>query len=163
MNIQSEILNLFKGIYEKQEQLSKLTDYELFNEFSNSEVHSLCIIGDNQNVNGAMISSKLAMTRSAISKIISKLKKKELIYSYQNSDNKKEIYYKLTEKGYLIYHKHEKAHKEWEERELKFLNQISDSKMEVISEFLNRYNSYLEDTIVERSNNYDNRFNNENK
>ena len=110
-----------------------------------------------------MISSKLAMTRSAISKIISKLKKKELIYSYQNSDNKKEIYYKLTEKGYLIYHKHEKAHKEWEERELKFLNQISDSKMEVISEFLNRYNSYLEDTIVERSNNYDNRFNNENK
>lgn len=163
MNIQSEILSLFKGIYEKQEQLSKLTDYELFNEFSNSEVHSLCIIGDKQNVNGAMISSKLAMTRSAISKIISKLKKKELIYSYQNSDNKKEIYYKLTEKGYLIYHKHEKAHKEWEERELKFLNQISDSKMEVISEFLNRYNSYLEDTIVERSNNYDNRFNNENK
>lgn len=163
MNIQSEILSLFKGIYEKQEQLSKLTDYELFNEFSNSEVHSLSIIGDKQNVNGAMISSKLAMTRSAISKIISKLKKKELIYSYQNSDNKKEIYYKLTEKGYLIYHKHEKAHKEWEERDLKFLNQISDSKMEVISEFLNRYNSYLEDTIVERSNNYDNRFNNENK
>lgn len=163
MNIQSEILSLFKGIYEKQEQLSKLTDYELFNEFSNSEVHSLSIIGDKQNVNGSMISSKLAMTRSAISKIISKLKKKELIYSYQNSDNKKEIYYKLTEKGYLIYHKHEKAHKEWEERDLKFLNQISDSKMEVISEFLNRYNSYLEDTIVERSNNYDNRFNNKNK
>ena len=118
MNIQSEILSLFKGIYEKQEQLSKLTDYELFSKFSNSEVHSLCIIGDNENVNGAMISSKLAMTRSAISKIISKLKKKELIYSYQNSDNKKEIYYKLTEKGYLIYHKHEKAHKEWEEREI---------------------------------------------
>lgn len=163
MDVQNRVLDLFKNIYEKQDELSKLTDSKLFNEFSNSEVHTIDIIGKTKDVNGVTISSKLGLTRGAVSKIISGLKKKKLIDSYQNSDNKKEIYYKLTEKGEIIFCKHEKAHKEWEERELKFLNQISPPEIDIVSDFLNRYNSYLESLIVERSNNYDNRFNNENK
>lgn len=163
MDVQIKIIKLFKSIYEKQDELSKLTDSELFNEFSNSEVHTIDIIGKNENINGVMISSSLGLTRGAISKIISTLKKKKLIDSYQNPGNKKEIYYKLTKKGRLVYYKHEKAHKDWEERELKFLDQVSNTEKDIISDFLKKYNSYLENLITERNNQHDNRSNNKSK
>lgn len=56
------------------------------------------------------------MTRGAISKLTKKLIKKGLIVSYQKPDNKKEIYFRLTEQGKVINKVHEKLQKEHQER-----------------------------------------------
>ncbi|MHB8072679.1 winged helix DNA-binding protein [Desulfosporosinus fructosivorans] len=46
------------------------------------------------------------MTRGAISKITKKLTSKDAISSYQKEDNRKEVYFRLTDYGELLYKKH---------------------------------------------------------
>ncbi|SHJ70713.1 transcriptional regulator, MarR family [Clostridium cavendishii DSM 21758] len=144
------ILNLFKNIYEKQNELSILTDSKLFNAYSISEVHTIDLIGSKEKFNGVLIADELKLTRSAVSKILSKLRKNGLIESYKNDENKKEIYYKLTAAGLEIYNSHQKSHRDWEERELKFFKCIDITKKKIINEFLEDYNKYLSELIKER-------------
>lgn len=151
MNIEKNLLDNFKKIYEKQEKLSTLTDKNLFDSFSNSEIHTIDIIGNLDDVNGVLIASKLEMTRGAISKIISKLNKKNVVDKYQLDDNKKEIYYKLTDYGKEIYNKHKVAHSDWENRELEFFNKLDKNEKETVNNFLVKYNDYLSNLIKERS------------
>lgn len=145
------LLKLFKNIYEKQNELSNLTDSSIFSNYSNSEVHAIDIIGNSKLVNGVKISEELNLTRGAVSKIMNKLKTKELVEIYKVKDNKKEIYYKLTLKGKDIFYSHKKAHADWENRELKFFNSIPIAEKEIIEEFLENYNNYLGNLIIERT------------
>lgn len=138
-----EILYLLKGIFEKQSQLAELTQEDILKEYSLSEIHTVDIIGIESKVNGMLISKKLNLTRSAVSKIISKLKDKEVVYSYKVEDNKKEIYYNLTEKGKEIYESHKKAHKDWENREVYFLEKLEKKEKEIVNNFLKKYDDYL--------------------
>ena len=151
MKIERDLLNNFTRLYEKQERLSSLTDQELFGSFSNSEVHTLDIIGSFEEVNGVLIASKLDMTRGAISKIIAKLSKKDAIYKYQTKENKKEIYYGLTDYGKELYEKHKLAHKDWENRESEFFHAMEEDDKEKLNKFLIKYNDYLNNLIKERS------------
>lgn len=128
-----------------------MTNEELFREYSNSEVHTIEIIGQGPGANGVMIANKLNMTRGAISKIIGRLMDKGLVESYQLESNKKEIYYKLSSKGNLIYRDHEIAHKDWENRELNFFKSLRDSEKEIMNGILKHYESYLKGLIEERS------------
>ncbi|MGL5656414.1 MAG: winged helix DNA-binding protein [Fusobacteriaceae bacterium] len=137
------ILSLLKKIYDKQNELSLLHEDVLYKENSISEIHTIAIIGKIEKINGVKISKELDMTRSSISKIILKLKKKKLVDSYQSETNKKEIYYKLTEKGNEIFLEHEKLHIKWEERELEFISSLDLDKKLIVEEFLTKYNEYL--------------------
>lgn len=151
MIIEDRLLDSFKKLYERQEELSKLTDSKLFDSFSNSEVHVVDIIGNKIDVNGIKLAKDLDMTRGAISKIISKLKDKGAVETYQKKDNKKEIYYNLTDYGQEIYNSHKKAHRDWEEREKEFFKEINLDELEIIDDFLIKYNTYLDKLIKERS------------
>ncbi len=151
MNIEKDLLNNFKKIYEKQEKLSSLTDRDLFDSFSNSELHTIDIIGSSEHVNGVLIASRLEMTRGAISKIIARLSKKNLVDKYQIKENKKEIYYRLTDYGQAIYRQHELAHKNWEGRELEFFASLAKKDKDTVNKFLIKYNDYLGNLIKERS------------
>lgn len=151
MTIEDRLLDSFKKLYERQEELSKLTDSKLFDSFSNSEVHVVDIIGSKIDVNGIKLAKDLDMTRGAISKIIAKLKDKGAVETYQKKDNKKEIYYNLTDYGQEIYNSHKKAHMDWEKREKEFFKEIKLNELEIVDEFLIKYNTYLDKLIKERS------------
>jgi DNA-binding MarR family transcriptional regulator len=62
-------------------------------------MHCIDLIVKLEQPSAKKTSSKLSMTRNAISKIVKKVLANGDIVSYQCEDNKKEIYYKLTEKG----------------------------------------------------------------
>lgn len=151
MDIERKLLDNFKKIYEKQERLSSLTDEDLFDSLSNSEIHTIDIIGSSKDVNGVLIASRLEMTRGAISKIIGKLSRKGVVDSYQLKENKKEIYYKLTDYGQSLYRQHELAHRNWEDRELEFFNSLAGEEKNTVNDFLIKYNDYLSNLINERS------------
>lgn len=144
------LLKLFKSIYEKQAELSILTDSKLFEEYSNSQIHTIDIIGSLELVNGVKIAEELNLTRGAVSKITSKLRKKGLIDNYQIAENKKEVYYSLSLEGKKLYKAHQLAHRDWELRELKFFKDMDPHKKEIVEEFLASYNDYLGSLISER-------------
>lgn len=141
------ILDLLKKILEKQNELNVSCDAVFYKNNSISEMHTIEIIGSGENVNGSKISKESDMTRSSISKIILKLKKRKLIDSYQLENNKKEIYYSLTDKGKEIFFEHERLHKAWEERELNFISSLDLDKKVIAEEFLKKYNEYLSKLI----------------
>lgn len=63
---QSQLVEL----YEKQDMLNKLTSKEFIQSYGYSEIHCIDLIGKLEKPNVTKISSKLSMTRSAISKIV---------------------------------------------------------------------------------------------
>ncbi len=75
-----------------------------------SEFHVIDCIGKNHLPNTTFIAKELDMTKGAISKITSKLLKKDLITANHLENNKREIYYTLTGPGKEIFEIHKKLH-----------------------------------------------------
>ena len=87
------------------------------------------------------------MTRGAMSKITKKLLKKGIIESYQKPDNKKEIYFRLTEQGKEVYKIHEKLHKEFQERDKVVFEQITEEQFDSMLSFIEKYSKHLDSEI----------------
>lgn len=87
------------------------------------------------------------MTRGAISKMTKKLIKKCAIEGYQKPDNKKEVYFRLTEQGKAIYKIHEKLHKEFQERDKAIFDEITKEQLESMLSFAEKYSKHLDSEI----------------
>ncbi len=109
-----------------------------------SELHTLEYIGTNSYPNVTGIASHLGMTRGAISKVIKKLLRNKHIRSFRIPDNKKEIYYELTDAGYEIFTKHTKIHQEFTKLDATFFKQFDAAAVEKFSQILDGYSDYLE-------------------
>ncbi|TKI79047.1 MarR family transcriptional regulator, partial [Bacillus wiedmannii] len=82
-----------------------------------------------------------------ISRMTKKLIQKGLIESYQKSENKKEIYFRLTEKGKEIYKIHEDLHKEFQERDKAVFEQVTEEEFDSIISFVEKYSRHLDAEI----------------
>jgi len=76
------------------------------------EVHCIELIEKNADSNVTQLAKALRVTRSAISKTAKKLLQDGAIEKYRKPDNKKEIYFKLTDVGERIFAEHEKMHQD---------------------------------------------------
>lgn len=76
-----------------------------------TSIHVIDCIGQHEPINNTRISKKMNLSKANVTKISTKLIKEEFINRYQLSDNKKEVYFKLTRKGRQIFDLHEKLHK----------------------------------------------------
>lgn len=73
-----------------------------------------------------------------------KLLAKGLIQKYTLETNKKEIYFKLTDLGEVLFKEHAKRHKKWEKRDMEFLSRYSKDEVTVVNKFMQEFNEYLE-------------------
>ena len=83
------------------------------------------------------------MTRGAISKLTKKLMQKEILESYQNEENKKEIYFRLTEEGRKINEIHQKLHQSFLERDKEVFDPMTNEEFDTIFRFIGRYRYHL--------------------
>ena len=72
---------------------------------------------------------------------------KGLIEKYTLETNKKEVYFKLTERGKVLFKEHEKRHKQWEKRDMQFLSRYSKEETDTILKFMQEFNVYLDEQI----------------
>lgn len=147
MDYTRSIMKSFKEIYEKEEILGKIAFKGEYEKYGISEIHCIDFIGKIENPNVTKIAQSMNMTRGAISKLCKKLLANELIEKYKKPDNDKEIYFKLTSLGEQIYKNHEIKHKQWEERNNKFLQSIDKEEQEMAVKFLEKFNYYLDKMI----------------
>ncbi|GEO24290.1 MarR family transcriptional regulator [Alicyclobacillus acidoterrestris] len=127
--------------------LNKSQMEESLKGFKPSEVHCIESIGKNIDPNVTKLAESLYMTRGAISKLTKKLIEKGLIESYQRSDNKKEIYFRLTEQGKVIYKVHEELHKAFQERDKVVFEQVTDEEFDSMLRFVENYSRHLDAEI----------------
>ena len=147
MNKEDQILTGVRDLYNKIVWLNKDKMEASLKGYTSSEVHCIEYIEKNVDSNVTKLAESFFMTRGAISKLTKKLIEKGLIESYQNSDNKKEIYFRLTEQGKVIYKIHENLHKEFQERDKAVFAQITEEQFDSMLSFVEKYSSHLDAEI----------------
>jgi DNA-binding MarR family transcriptional regulator len=100
-----QILHLYSVIARKPK------DYGTGDLIYVTELHTISMVGKNREINMTRLAEIMGVTKGAISQTISKLVKKGLI-TRVNTTNMKEVNLRLSEKGLLVYSKHESFHKE---------------------------------------------------
>ncbi|MFD1674277.1 MarR family transcriptional regulator [Alicyclobacillus fodiniaquatilis] len=147
MNKKEQLIINFRDVFNKMVWLNKFKMEESLKGYKASEVHCIESIGKNRDANVTKLAESLYMTRGAISKLTKKLIKKDLIASYQKPDNKKEIYFRLTEQGKLIYKIHEELHKEFQERDKVVFEQVTEEQFDSMLNFVEKYSRHLDAEI----------------
>jgi DNA-binding MarR family transcriptional regulator len=112
-----------------------------------SEVHCIELIGKMKDANVTRLAEAFYMTKGAISKIIKKLLRYGAIESYQKSENKQKIFYKLTPLGNDINKDHEELLKKLIERDRSVFQQLNEQEKDSVIKFLEIYNAHLESEL----------------
>ncbi len=147
MNKEEQVLMGFWDIFNKRIWLDSFKMKVSLKGYNPSEVHCIEYIGRNVDSNVTKLAESSYMTRSAISKLTKKLIKKGLIESYQKPDNKKEIYFRLTEQGKAINKVHEELHKESQKRDKAVFEQVTEEQFDIMLSFTEKYNRHLDAEI----------------
>ncbi|MEC1260720.1 MarR family transcriptional regulator [Bacillus swezeyi] len=114
-------------ITEEIEQMERELGSEL--KLNMSDIHTISCIGDNEPINVTSIAEKMEFSKATISRISTKLIKKDLIIKTQLSDNKKEIYFRLSQKGRQVHIIHQREHEKIEGRFKRFLSRYSSEEI----------------------------------
>ncbi|CEN93507.1 MarR family transcriptional regulator [Paraclostridium sordellii] len=147
MNKEEQVIMGVRDLFNKMVWLNKFKMEESLKEYKSSEVHCIEYIGSNVDTNVTKLSEYFYMTRGAMSKLTKKLIKKGVIESYQKPDNKKEIYFRLTEQGKEVYKIHEKLHKEFQDRDKAIFEQVTEEQFDSMLNFIEKYSSHLDGEI----------------
>ncbi|OOM71035.1 MarR family protein [Clostridium puniceum] len=147
MNKEEQVIMGFRDLLNKMAWLNKFKMEDSLKDYKSSEVHCIECIGKNVDSNVTKLAESFYMTRGAISKMTKKLIKKGIIESYQKPDNKKEIYFRLTEQGQVIYNVHEEMHKEFQERDKAIFDQVTEAQFDSMLSFVEKYSNHLDAEI----------------
>lgn len=147
MGKEEEIMSAYRELFEKMSWLNKIEMKKELKGYKASEIHCLEFIGKHHNPNVTQLADYFYMTRGAMSKMTKKLMDKELIESYQNPANKKEIYFKMTSQGQKLFDKHEKLHQDFQKRDQDVFNQVSEEQYKTMLDFANLYGKHLDQEI----------------
>ena len=137
----------FRDLFNKMAWINKLKMEENLKGCKPSEVHCIEYIEKNAESNVTKLAESLYMTKGAISKLTKKLTDKGLIESYRKPDNKKEVYFRLTEQGRTIFNIHEKLHNEFRERDQAVFEQVTGEQYDSMLSFIDKYSRHLDAEI----------------
>ena len=98
-----------------------------------SEIHFIEAIGLDGGYSASELSEKLGITNGAVTQVADKLLKKKLIEKYKKADNKKTVYFKLTNEGTVAYKNHEKFHAGFNEKLAAYLSSLSKKEFDAIA------------------------------
>lgn len=135
MEYRESIIQTFIKILETAEAFRHGHE-NLFGELSLTEIHCIDWIGQIDHANVTKVADAIEMTRGGVSKIVKRLQNKGYIESYREPDNKKEIYFRLTEEGRRMYIKHRRRHDEDKREKERLLEAYSTEEQKVIFRFL---------------------------
>ncbi len=147
MNKEEQVMMSFRELFNKMSWLNRLKMKERLKGYQPSEVHCIEYIGRNADSNVAKLAESFFMTTGAMSKMTKKLIERGVIESYQKPENKKEVYYRLTDQGKAIYNIHEKLHQEFQERDKSVFEQVTDEQFGSMLGFIEKYSKHLDGEI----------------
>ncbi|MCD1261604.1 MarR family transcriptional regulator [Paenibacillus athensensis] len=147
MNKEDQVVKRFRELFNKLAWLNKLTMEERLKGHKPSEVHCMEYIGNHSDANVTRLAESLYMTRSAISKITKKLLEKGLIESFQKPENKKEIYFRLTEQGKAVSQLHDELHRQFRQRDQAVFEQVTEEQFDSMLRFMETYDRHLDQEI----------------
>ena len=147
MNKQEQVMLNFRNLFNKLVWINKSKMESSLQGYKPSEVHCIEFIEKNVDSNVTKLAESMYMTKGAISKLTKKLIEKGLIEQYQKANNKKEVFFKLTKQGRVIFDIHEKLHKEFQERDESVFNHVTEEQFDHMLNFIELYSKHLDTEI----------------
>jgi DNA-binding MarR family transcriptional regulator len=140
MDKDAELSEIFNKVSDRHRLIKELEakKFRFMSENTFLEVHCIDYIENHADLNVTQLAKKLRVTRSAISKTTKKLIEDGAIVSYRKPDNKKEIFFKLTDIGRRIYAEHKKMHQNRIEQDRMFFQKLGEEEKEQLIILLNR-------------------------
>jgi len=151
MDTSRELLELFLQYANNDAELTRRNNRMELMGYDHSELNCIDCIGTMDAPNVTAIAARMHMTRGGISKIIRKLQDKQLIDCYQLPENRKKIFYTLTDAGKTLLESHRERHKKWELVKRRFFDSLSEEERKSAIVFMRRFNEYLNDCLQEKS------------
>ncbi len=138
---------LLRVLNQYLENQKKPRNYGLEELLYPAEVHLIMLAGQNPTAGVTELAQKAGVTKGAVSQMMQKLVKKQLIKKSQDPQNSKRVVLKLTNKGKIAYYSHERMHEEIDRELFVYLKKLRPAELKVLRRFL----SLVEQGILERS------------
>lgn len=147
MGREDEIMNAMHAVLDRKAYLDgKVLNQELA-DYTPAEVHTMIAIETGDMMNVTQLAQQLFVTRGAVSKVTKRLLKSGCLSSYKRTDNKKELYFKLTAKGLAVYQTHQRLSAQFAQRDAEVFDQLSDAQFDGIVKFFNDFTTHLDAEI----------------
>jgi len=143
MTKEEQVIMIFRDLLSNMDMLNNFTMKDSLKSYKAFEAHCIEYIGKSADCNVTKLAESFHVTRGAISRMAKKLIKKGILESYQKPDNKKEIYFRLTEQGKEINKIHEEMHKEFHKRDKVIFEQMTNEQFDSMISFAEKYNRHL--------------------
>jgi DNA-binding MarR family transcriptional regulator len=133
----------FKSIKEFNEFESAPRDFGTGDLLYSSEIHTLQAIGNNENINLSELAEILGISKSGVSKFIKKLLSKKMITKSNPLNNRKEVVFNLTKKGWTAYLGHQNFSEQTFNSIYNILSRLDDQQILFLETFLHELTSEI--------------------
>lgn len=110
---------------------------------NSAALSTLDVISRNATNNMSEISSLMGVTKGALSQMVQKLEKKELVIKYKSEHNAKEVFLRVTERGNEVLEEYRVLHDHLYQGISEILSQYREEDVRKITEFLEKTNCFL--------------------
>lgn len=136
--VDASIIDLIYKAHMKLTEIESVPREYVNNELLySSEIHTICAIDKNPGINLTNLALELEVSKSAVSKFVTKLIKKEYIEKKRAIGNLKEVVFNLTSKGSAAVIKHREFKKNIFGPLIAKENELSNNKRAEYVSFLN--------------------------
>jgi DNA-binding MarR family transcriptional regulator len=118
------------------EEKKKPMDYGGGVLLGHAEVQFLEAVTRYPDENVSALSKRLGITKGAVTQMVSKLCQKELLQGIQREDNKKEKFFRLTNKGEVTIKGHQLYHQQANEKLCRFIAALDGKEADAVFRFL---------------------------
>lgn len=140
MNDRIDFTNLVEKFYKMtsvvSQEMKTARDYGVGFLLYHSEVQLLDIIDNHEGANASELAKLVGITSGAIGQVSKKLLNKRLIETYRLPNNKKEVYFKLTDLGRKASEGHRKHHETINLGIYEYLSRLDKNDLQKFSELL---------------------------
>jgi DNA-binding MarR family transcriptional regulator len=122
----------------------KLYNFGIDELLTPAEIHTIDCIGRNSGINVTNMAEKLGITKGAVSQMVNRLKKRDLVTKLKDSENDKEVILLLSKKGKIAFNGHIKFHADIYKDLIPLLENTSMEGINSFKEIINKIEFYLD-------------------
>lgn len=108
------------------------TDVDIFR----SEIHIIYLVGENEGLHISDIARKFGVTKGAISQLVKKLEKKDLVWKQRDPSNQTRLLVHLTDKGWIAFRAHNEYHEKHDKEMYAYLEGASEADLALLRGFV---------------------------
>jgi DNA-binding MarR family transcriptional regulator len=111
------------------------------------EVHTIDLIGRNNNINITKLAKLQGITKGAVSQMVTKLCEKQLVIKKPSPETENEVVLHLSPLGQLHFKEHDNHHREEYALLSTYMEQLSQKDTEILIKMLKAFDNFLDNKL----------------